>query len=683
MAELLKITGCDNQSRKCDVVYIHGLMGHPKDTWTYKDDLGKYSSAEFWPEWLGQDCPEVGVWSLGYESSPSKWAGDNMAMIDRATNLLDHLDADDLGQRPLVFITHSLGGILAKQILRLSHSMSEKSTKHQLHRNTKGIVFFSTPHTGSSLANLMRCFTLFRSTEIPNELAKNDSYLRDLGIWFTDNARRLEIDVLTYAETKKTKGYLVVDASSANPGVESVRPIPFDADHFEICKLSGTGDLRYKQVKKFVLQCGQPRVSAWENKAGNLDGVTVDIKVAESPPTDGKHGERYPDDRVLRYQFEKSGDGREAELTIVPAMDYLSRLQNDEIIDAVPFFWNPFHCQFPNLDITIVNNTSETVVLTDASFIVSNSTEDLSPVIVFKDNNYLMKLAIQNEGWSKICNPVLKCNLSPTSATEYCPDPSIDHIKAAPPFEHEFRLDDFAETYELDLADTFAALGVDVDGILEAGFRPQSMYVMDAMQRGQDTKLAQHLGRFPNLDNNEKWRPFPDGYAVVAGVFEYDAIDADGKLKSYTTTFRARVFLFNVRFDAPMPPSYQYHVELKSNGKDYAVSCPISHSLCPGEPDRFQVRLACPQSARHTFRIVWRFNGDREIVSPKIKLNQFIPRTYANENSEEISPDDTAPEIKISDPRSNDLGCVEKSLLQAMQLSQLRDAAKKVDEDEA
>ena len=76
----------------------------------------------------------MGVWSLGYAASPTKWArargwfsarwrdsGHGMALPDRAVQVLDLLVQRGLGQRPLMFICHSLGGLVAKQVLRSSY----------------------------------------------------------------------------------------------------------------------------------------------------------------------------------------------------------------------------------------------------------------------------------------------------------------------------------------------------------------------------------------------------------------------------------------------------------------------------------------------------------------------------------------------------------------------------------
>ena len=199
-------------------------------------------------------------------------------------------------------------------------------------------------------------------------------------------------------------------------------------------------------------------------------------------------------------------------------MDYLSQMGKVPL-EAISFFHNPFKCHYPSLDVTFVNNTGRTLAVKEAVFEVAESVPDLSPVIVFKDDNARMKLAIENEGWGQVYTPIIRCNIRPTGATEVRPNPPIGHIPIAGPFLHEFQLADFEETATLDLDETFTKLGVNMETILKAGFRGQTPMVLHAMENGLDTNLWQHYGRFPALDSNEAWSAFPDGYAVVAGLW--------------------------------------------------------------------------------------------------------------------------------------------------------------------
>src|SRR5574338_129950 len=111
-----------------NVVFVHGLGGNNRETWQY--DKGDETS--FWPQWLYDDLNSasggmsrpVGVWSLGYPAEVfqvlffSKERDDSVPQ--RARNMIDMLVSHRLADRPIVFVTHSLGGILVKQMLRSS-----------------------------------------------------------------------------------------------------------------------------------------------------------------------------------------------------------------------------------------------------------------------------------------------------------------------------------------------------------------------------------------------------------------------------------------------------------------------------------------------------------------------------------------------------------------------------------
>jgi len=284
-----------------------------------------------------------------------------------------------------------------------------------------------------------------------------------------------------------------------------------------------------------------------------------------------------------------------------------------------------------------------------------------------------MKLYINNEGWGIIRNAAIKCNIVPTGAAEVQPDPSISHVPVSAPFSHEYAIGDFEDQYELDLENTFASLGVDVGTIKAAGYPSQHMYVLHAMQNGLNKELWQHYGRFPELETDDAWKQFPDGYAVVAGLLEYGEASSDGSSHRRSLPFRVRVFLFNINYSLPMPPSSQYNIMLEPEGKKYQVFCPVSHSLKEGEADRIQIRVACQRSATHMFRIRWVLNGGKEAVSGPIVLKHFVPKTWASRKKEQRSVGDQENLAIGEQPNPyGSIGCVEASILQASQIMQAR-----------
>ena len=118
MTEIVPVANTNQLNRTADVVFLHGLGGDARVTLGAKRLEGDFDLDAFWPRWLGEDFPDVGVWSVQYNAAASKWKGSSMPIGDRATSVLDLLHVSGLGVRPLVFITHSMGGLVAKQMLQ-------------------------------------------------------------------------------------------------------------------------------------------------------------------------------------------------------------------------------------------------------------------------------------------------------------------------------------------------------------------------------------------------------------------------------------------------------------------------------------------------------------------------------------------------------------------------------------
>jgi hypothetical protein len=125
------------------------------------------------------------------------------------------------------------GGLLVKEMLR--HATTVTSTYKYICDSTKGIVFFATPHTGSSISDIASYLRfVLRQTVAVDQLAANQTNLRDLNLWFRNNFSGIGIKTRIVFETQKTHGLRVVSEASADPGIPNISPIPIDADHLEI-----------------------------------------------------------------------------------------------------------------------------------------------------------------------------------------------------------------------------------------------------------------------------------------------------------------------------------------------------------------------------------------------------------------------------------------------------------------
>ncbi len=245
---LNKIAGCDNKDRTADVVFVHGLGGNAYTTWQADEEKRE----SFWPQWLGDDEPYIGVWSLGYAANASAWKGHDMPLFYRASNVLERLSLTGLGGRPLIFVCHSLGGLVVKQVL-LSAYDSPNPNHKRIAEMTRGIVFLATPHFGSNKADWVQYLkTVLRTTESIKELEADSPNLMQLNERFRNSERTQKINIRVYFETQPVGNLIIVNSTSANPGVAGVSPTATDENHLTICKPKDKNSLVYLGVKQLV-----------------------------------------------------------------------------------------------------------------------------------------------------------------------------------------------------------------------------------------------------------------------------------------------------------------------------------------------------------------------------------------------------------------------------------------------
>ena len=246
------VFNCENSHPRGNIIFVHGLAGHPWGTW-HPQGKRDNQNLDFWPFWLGEDLQAneiaVNIWTFGYDAPRFGYVGEGMPRFDLASNLWEYLHINDIGDRPLIFITHSMGGLVVKDLIRTAQNFDDKKAIIQ---QTQGIVFLSTPHQGSHLANLIDNFhALTKATVNVKELKAHGPQLRDLNEWYRQNIEKLNIKTHVLYETKPMAGVLVVDEDSANPGIKNVKPVAVPADHNSIAK-PRKNDLVYLSVKKFV-----------------------------------------------------------------------------------------------------------------------------------------------------------------------------------------------------------------------------------------------------------------------------------------------------------------------------------------------------------------------------------------------------------------------------------------------
>lgn len=258
-AGLHKIANNDSPDTKADIVFVHGLNGGAFSTWQ-SPGQGKRAGF-FWPEELGKDFPNCAIWSLGYPAGVSHWVGEaGMSIQDRAKNLMFKMINGGLGQRPIVFITHSMGGLEVKQMMvrAVFGSLEHK----RLVSAVRGIVFCGTPHRGSAFVSAAKLLQRFlRTQEHVRQMELGGAGLDELHDDFVAWREQTGVLIETYAERrnvfqkkwwKSVPLGLIVPTASANPGIPQCECIPVDEDHVSLVKPKNRSSDVYAGVFRFI-----------------------------------------------------------------------------------------------------------------------------------------------------------------------------------------------------------------------------------------------------------------------------------------------------------------------------------------------------------------------------------------------------------------------------------------------
>lgn len=192
-----------------------GAISVSGDSWL-EEPLDSGPRSFCWPmEWLPKDFPSIRVLGLDYESSLSQWSATGCPcekydgkLQKRAAEFLEKLAMSDVGQdRPIIWVGHSMGGLLIKSIM-VQALESPNPKVRRLAENSRVVMFLGTPHRGSGVAKLKQHTSalVWPSVEV-QELEENSSQLLHLNKTFL---RTLDVlgprkpKVITLCEGKAT-----------------------------------------------------------------------------------------------------------------------------------------------------------------------------------------------------------------------------------------------------------------------------------------------------------------------------------------------------------------------------------------------------------------------------------------------------------------------------------------------
>ncbi|CAH0024287.1 unnamed protein product [Clonostachys rhizophaga] len=251
-----------------DIVFVHGLSGNRTSTWT-ADGGGAGGGAgdgraEPWPKTLlPVKINRARILTYGYDAYivlRSARAGANR-LIDHATNLVTDLTADRAGcgasSRPLIFVAHSLGGLVCKEAILISRDNPERR-RQDIFLNLKGIIFMSTPHKGAWVADWAKvpasALGLFKSTNksLLRILETDDQLLESIQLRFLamvrqqrEAGRKLEVRCFFEELPLPVVGKVVSKESATFEGYD---PISIHANHRDMVKFSSGEENGFKRL---------------------------------------------------------------------------------------------------------------------------------------------------------------------------------------------------------------------------------------------------------------------------------------------------------------------------------------------------------------------------------------------------------------------------------------------------
>jgi pimeloyl-ACP methyl ester carboxylesterase len=210
------------------VVFVHGVLGDSTSTWT--------NGSSYWPDMLTKDKTFDGSDIYVYEY-PSTLIRDTFSIDEVAENMRLRFEADGISAyKEIVFLTHSMGGLATRAYLLKYRGVAGR---------VRLVYFFSTPTTGSEVAELARLIS--RNPQFGKmKPMQSADYLADLQrTWLA-----AEFPFPSYCAYEKQSVYgqlIVTQASAASLCNRHLDPI--DANHISIVKPVSANDVPYVAFK--------------------------------------------------------------------------------------------------------------------------------------------------------------------------------------------------------------------------------------------------------------------------------------------------------------------------------------------------------------------------------------------------------------------------------------------------
>jgi hypothetical protein len=188
-------------------IAISGLASHPFGSWKQR---GSNSNFMWLRDALPRDITRIRSIIYGYDTSlvmsESFQTVEDIAITFIAR--LKSIGRTSFTAKPIVFLAHSLGGILLKQALVEMASRGEM--ENFIFSTTREIIFFGTPNRGMHMRHLLPMVKGQPNASLVKLLSPTSVYLSQLDEQFSGLALIRDVRILSFYETKQSHTTLVI-----------------------------------------------------------------------------------------------------------------------------------------------------------------------------------------------------------------------------------------------------------------------------------------------------------------------------------------------------------------------------------------------------------------------------------------------------------------------------------------
>ncbi|KAK4186125.1 hypothetical protein QBC35DRAFT_554885 [Podospora australis] len=258
----------DPSEPRVDFIFVHGLNGGSKRSWSFSSD----DPSSFWPkEWLPSEAgfKHVRIHSFGYDSDWTKSQQSSLTIHDFGQALLadlynsPHLKKN--GNTPIVLVAHSMGGLVVKKAYLLAR---RDPIYADIASRIHTLYFLGTPHRGADSSTFVNTFISMNfgsgSKAFVKELIPGSGTLQAIN----DEFRHVcgDVGLWSFFEGVPTAAgpttVMVVEKESAVMGLPGEHTQYLQADHRRLVKFESTEDPNYN----ILLRCFNTTIEAIEKE---------------------------------------------------------------------------------------------------------------------------------------------------------------------------------------------------------------------------------------------------------------------------------------------------------------------------------------------------------------------------------------------------------------------------------